>query len=159
MTLLEVARGAWSVVVTIVQIISPFALLWVGWQHTHKETRETEARTNARQLEEAKEQKLLDALAAVTDSVGQANAEIESLRTKLDQYRDDTEELEDSIKHVAALNRLNGRYTHELAQLVVAIGEGVRDQHLDGNITRAITTYRKFESDAIGKLVTDDDPA
>ena len=56
------------------------------------------------------------------------------------------------------MNRLNGQYTHELAQLVMVLAEGLRDQHLDGNITRAVEKYRKFEADALGSIVTGEFP-
>ena len=63
-------------------------------------------------------------------------------------------ELRRTIRHIMKMNRLNGQYTHELAQLVIVLAEGVRDQHLDGNITRAITKYRHFESTALGDYIT-----
>lgn len=158
MTFLEVAQGAWHVIITIAQFLSPFLLLWVGYVHTRKEKKEEKAEKAVEKAEDARYDKLLTAINTVTQSLQESNAEIVALRDDLDQYRTDTETLSKDIAHIAALNRLNGRYTHELAQLVVVIGEGVRDQHLDGNITKAISTYRKFESNVLGSFVADESP-
>lgn len=159
MTFLEVAQGAWSVVITIAQVLSPFLLLWVGYVHTRREKSAEKAEKAAEKAEDAQYDKLLTAIDAVTQSLEASNIEIEALRDDLDSYRADTDTLSKNISHIAALNRLNGRYTHELAQLVVVIGEGVRDQHLDGNITKAISKYRTFESNVLGSFVVDEPPA
>ena len=60
----------------------------------------------------------------------------------------------EAIRSLNRSTRLNGQYVHELAQLVMVLSEGMRDQHLDGNITRAINDYRKFEADALNSLLT-----
>jgi len=159
MDFLEVAKGAWNVIITIAQLASPFLLLWVGYIHTHREKRQEKAEKAQSDAEAIRYKNLLDAIEQVTQSLKTTQTDIDSLRKDLDQYREDLETLSGEISHVAALNRLNGRYTHELAQLVVVIGEGVRDQHLDGNITKAISKYRQFESGVVGSFVTDESPA
>lgn len=159
MTFEEIMQGVWSIAVTIAQLSSPFMLLMVTRKHTKEDKSEQEAKDVQKEAANAasKQKELIDAIGTLTDTLQKNSNDLEKMRQDLQSYRDNTEKLEKNLSHITMLNRMNGRYTHELAQLVMVIGEGIRDQHLDGNITRAIVKYRSFESSVLGDFITGDE--
>lgn len=136
-------------VVLIIQLLTPFFVIFLTVYLNRKEkTRET----NAAKEEERKsaEQK------EINEKLESMGGEIQRLTETLERYHSENETITKSLQHITGLNRTNGRYTHELAQLVMVLAEGLRDQHLDGNITKAISKYRKFETNTLGSYVIGD---
>jgi vacuolar-type H+-ATPase subunit I/STV1 len=143
-------------ITTLLSASTPFIILLLGWWY------------NAQQKKKAKQEKDQQEAAALKKQVDRD--EIESLRKQIEgavsKLNDATNELSKTqaangellrtVQSLSNMNRLNGQYTHELAQLVMVLAEGLRDQHLDGNITKAVAKYRKFEEDALGAMVTGD---
>lgn len=149
--------SAWDVFVFVIQFLSPFAILMITLSVERKNKERDRTRNMADQLEDQKRNELKASMQDAADKLDKATAQINDLSDKLEQYSLQNEELRNTVNHIATLNKLNGRYTHEVAQLVMVLAEGIRDQHLDGNITRAIAKYRKFEQDALGAFITDND--
>lgn len=146
-----------DVVILLIELATPFVVLFI----TFRNDRQTKVRNKLEELnkevDEKNRKELNEALKEAITSLDQARDEITTLSDKITNQSKENEELRKALNHIANLNRLNGKYTHELAQLVMVLAEGIRDQHLDGNITKAIAKYRKFESDALGAIVTGDD--
>ena len=74
--------------------------------------------------------------------------------SRIEELQKHNDEQDEAIATLSQATRMNGQYVHELAQLVMVLSEGMRDQHLDGNITKAINRYRKFESDTLNQFLT-----
>lgn len=122
----------------------------LGIWYTVKESKKKKQEKIEFELEESKRRQL--------------KSEIDSLSDTINELAETVKQLQDSVQNISAvqkrlisINRLNGRYTNELAQLVMTLAEGIRDQHLDGNITRAVMHYRKFESSALASMVSGTD--
>lgn len=146
-----------DVMILLLELATPFVVLFI----TFRNDRQTKVRNKLEELnkevDEKNRKELNEALKEAITSLDQARDEITTLSDKITNQSKENDELRKALNHIASLNRLNGKYTHELAQLVMVLAEGIRDQHLDGNITKAIAKYRKFESDALGAIVTGDD--
>ena len=95
-------------------------------------------------------------LNSIQDAVNTVGSTVASLEKDVKDLKVRDQEQDRIIRSIANTNRVNGQCTYELAQLVMVLSEGMRDQHLDGNITRAIEAYRKFESNALGNFLTGD---
>ena len=95
-------------------------------------------------------------LKSIQDAVNTVGSTVASLEKDVKDLKVRDQEQDRIIRSIANTNRVNGQCTYELAQLVMVLSEGMRDQHLDGNITRAIEAYRKFESNALGNFLTGD---
>lgn len=139
-----------DVLVTMIQLCTPFAVLFITWWYNHKQKTSAKNEETERALADARQKQQNERLENAINALNSA-------RESINKLTDENEELKDQLHHVAAQNRLNGKYTHELAQLIMVLAEGIRDQHLDGNITKAVAKYRKFESDVLGSFITGDD--
>ena len=143
-----------DVFVMLVQLISPFAILWLTIKSNRKDKQHDIERKKEQDAADAKDKQFKEAIEQSQSAVEKAMTEINNLSASIHVNEELNNELRRTIRHIMKMNRLNGQYTHELAQLVIVLAEGVRDQHLDGNITRAITKYRHFESTALGDYIT-----
>lgn len=132
--------GPIQIAATAVQLLTPFIILILGWWYAHKQRSNAEAKETERKLAETERTKITDSLTAATDA--------------LTSTKDEVDQLAANVRSIAAITQLNGRCTSELAQLLMVVAEGLRDQHLDGNITKAVEKYRDFESKEISKLMS-----
>lgn len=132
-----------DVVIKIIQLVTPFATLLLGWWWVHKNKKDDEHKAAERKLAETEREKLNSSLREATEAIKKSKEEIDGMQVAMDQ-----------IRELAAIASLNGKFTSELAQLVMALAEGIRDQHLDGNITSAIDRYRKFEMTELGNIMS-----
>lgn len=104
---------------------------------------------------EADEKKKFDDINA---SIKEVADDLKEVKQEMSILKEQNEIQDKSIRAVVSTNQINGRCTYELAQLVMTLSEGMRDQHLDGNITRAIDQYRRFESGTLGSFLTGKNP-
>lgn len=130
-----------EVIVLLIQLLTPFAVLFLGWRWTRLQSKNSEAKANERKLAEKERSEITKSMTEAT--------------TALNDARDDIEQITKQLHGIAVTTNLNGRCTSELAQLVMVLAEGLRDQHLDGNITRAVEKYRKFEEGEIARIMSD----
>lgn len=119
--------------------------------HTLKEN------ARIKELEEeakAKEKKDLDdRLTKLEESIAKLGEKLEKLEETINDLDSTDGKFDKRFKDLAKQQKLNARYTHELAQLVITIAAGMRDQHLDGNVTNAIDQYHKFEQGILNEFV------
>lgn len=156
-----------SGMITVAQLVTPFLVLFLGWRFTVAQKRndaqkialqkaEIEAKNKEDEIAELKRHALNDQLEAAINGITESKEAIDSMQTAISNLYDITEKLGRTVSNSSVLNRINGQYTSELAQLVTVLAEGLRDQHLDGNITRAVEKYRTFESETLKSMVTGD---
>lgn len=99
----------------------------------------------------AREKKLQEELAAKKKQ--EEDEKFERLRKAVDDLAKAVERLEESVNsHNREINRLSKLskveidYTKSISNVINALAEGLRDNNIDGNVTRALESYRKFES-------------
>lgn len=134
-------------ILDVLGAMTPFIILILGWLYNNQQKKNKKAEEDAAELKKLQEGKQNIDIANAIQRLDQATSDMK-------QQSHDIKQLSNSFATLTALSELNGQYTHELAQLVMVLAEGLRDQHLDGNITRAVEKYRKFEADALGSIVT-----
>ena len=99
----------------------------------------------------AREKKLQEELAAKKKQ--DEDEKFERPRKAVDDLAKAVERLEESVNsHNREINRLSKLskveidYTKSISNVINALAEGLRDNNIDGNVTRALESYRKFES-------------
>ena len=110
-------------------------------------TRKADARI--KKLEEEKknreEQELNDTIRSLQNSIDAVSKQLDETESTLASMREYDRIVQSSIEELKTSHKISTEFTQELAQLVTVLAEGMRDQHLDGNITRAISSYREFQ--------------
>lgn len=110
-------------------------------------TRKADARI--KKLEEEKknreEQELNDTIRSLQNSIDAVSKQLDETESTLASMREYDRVVQSSIEELKTSHKISTEFTQELAQLVTVLAEGMRDQHLDGNITRAISSYREFQ--------------
>lgn len=110
-------------------------------------TRKADARI--KKLEEEKknreEQELNNTIRSLQDSIDAVSKQLDDTESTLASMREYDRFVQSSIEELKTSHKISTEFTQELAQLVTVLAEGMRDQHLDGNITRAISSYREFQ--------------
>lgn len=145
---------------TFLQIIAGFSgPIIVAWftakmNKTAKENArikelEEEKRENERLALKARMDKFSDDLTALSRQVSELSEAVDGL-TRVD------EKFGEKVDAIARQQKMIGKYTHKLAHLVITIAGGMRDNHLDGNITSAIDDYHQFEQETLAKMMGND---
>lgn len=110
-------------------------------------TRKADARI--KKLEEEKknreEQELNNTIRSLQNSIDAVSKQLDETERTLASMREYDRIVQSSIEELKTSHKISTEFTQELAQLVTVLAEGMRDQHLDGNITRAISNYREFQ--------------
>lgn len=110
-------------------------------------TRKADARI--KKLEEEKknreEQELNNTIRSLQNSIDAVSKQLNDTESTLASMREYDRFVQSSIEELKTSHKISTEFTQELAQLVTVLAEGMRDQHLDGNITRAISSYREFQ--------------
>lgn len=145
----------WLQVVSVFgAIMSPILVAIIGARSeiTNRNTKKIHDLEAEAKAKEAKE--LKDELKSINASIQSVQEKLEVLDGRIEELQKHNDEQDEAIATLSQATRMNGQYVHELAQLVMVLSEGMRDQHLDGNITKAINRYRKFESDTLNQFLT-----
>ena len=79
------------------------------------------------------------------NSIDAVSKQLDDTENTLASMREYDRFVQSSIEELKTSHKISTEFTQELAQLVTVLAEGMRDQHLDGNITRAISSYREFQ--------------
>lgn len=110
-------------------------------------TRKADARI--KKLEEEKknreEQELNNTIRTLQNSIDAVSKQLDDTEKRLASMQEYDRIVQTSIEELKTSHKISTEFTQELAQLVTVLAEGMRDQHLDGNITRAISSYREFQ--------------
>lgn len=101
-----------------------------------------------------REKEIDQKLQALSDTLGKIDGRIDQLEGEMAKQRETDAKLMDDLRELAERHQVTAEYVHNVSTLITVLAEGMRDQHLDGNITNAIAVYRKFESDVLNRLMT-----
>ena len=103
---------------------------------------------------EERQKKLDDKFEELSGKIDALAGRIEGVEKSVESLQRTDKATKDSILEMSRQQHVNSEYVYELSKLITVIAEGIRDQHLDGNITNAVTAFRKFERDTLSQLIT-----
>lgn len=147
-----------SILSLISAFASPIIVAYIGIRGERNNKNNEKIRKLQEEKNEREKQDLQEQLKSINDSITSIKGDVKSIKGDIRTIRDHDDKQDEEIAKINKATRLNGMYTHELAQLVMVLSEGMRDQHLDGNITKAITHYQQFENNALKSMITGDGP-
>lgn len=142
--------------VSFLQVLTPIIVAAIGLRSEWNSKKNEKLKRLEQQEKEQERADLDKKFDELHSQLSQILTDTKEIHTQIASLKTQNELQDRAIKSLGITNRINGQYTHELAQLVTVLAEGMRDQHLDGNITRAIDAYRKFESTTLGSVLTGD---
>ena len=114
-----------------------------------------EAEKKAAKLAQAEREKDIDQkLKDLSDKIDKIDGCVSGVETQVVALQKADEDTLADLRELTQHMRINGNYIHELSKIVTVLAEGMRDQHLDGNVTAAVTAFRTFERDTLSQLIT-----
>ena len=155
-----------EIVIKVISCITPFALLIMGWVYTSairkrdkredaNKKLEEEKKAAEKKEQEEKEEKREQLIKDQNDKIDALAQDIASMKVMIEEAHKADLQTDKKINRLAISGDMTSTKVSELATVVMALAEGLRDQHLDGNITRAVEKYRKYESDTLNRVVHD----
>ena len=135
---------------TVMSIVTPLIILILGWIYVANQKKSEKIEKLETKVDDSEASKLKKQLATIEDLCRANSSAVDALNRVVRELSTQQQQLQIS-------NKINGKCTRELAYLVTALSEGLRDNHLDGNITSAVNRYKKFEHEILGQLMTGDE--
>lgn len=141
-------------VTTVLGFLGPILVVVVSARM--EQNRKADARVKELENEKrAKEDKeLKDTIDEIKNEVKKINSRVNDLDHIMKDLQTFDQETQDDLRTLSRTHQLTSTYIHQLAQLVTVLAEGMRDQHLDGNVTQAINEYRNFEHTTLTNLMS-----
>lgn len=134
----------------VLDVVLPIIILVAGWAWMSRQKRSDKIESLEGQVDDAQMLKLKKQLETIEDLCKANSSAVDVLNRVVREISSQQQMLQNS-------NKINGKCTRELAYLVTVLSEGLRDNHLDGNITAAVNRYKKFEYEILGQLMTGED--
>lgn len=142
----------------LLDFAGPIAVVVFGGIMTARQTREQKENSRIKELEkqesDRKEKELQQKFDGINQNLAVVNDRLSDLSSKIEKMEGIDERYEESLKYLKKQHALSWQYTHELAQLLMVLAAGMRDQHLDGNITKAIARCQDFEHKTLSQFMT-----
>lgn len=137
----------------ILGFIAPLAAIWLTarTERSRKDREKSEQDKEEKREKEIKE--LKEMIGAVDKKVDRVDGELKVLQGTVDWMKRYDEQVQDDIKTLSKYHERNGKYVNQLAHVLMTLAEGMRDQHLDGNITAAVNSYREFEHTQMTEMI------
>lgn len=140
-------------ILKVVSAVTPFLLLVMGWMYTSA-TRKRDKREEAnKKTADDKEKERKEQIDNQTKKIDNLIVDISELKKDMAQYHQVDLDTIKKINALANAGEMTSTKLSELASVVMVLAEGLRDQHLDGNITKAVEKYRKYESDTSNAML------
>ncbi len=125
----------------------------MGWMYTSA-TRKRDKREEAnKKTADDKEKERKEQIDNQTKKIDDLIGDISELKKDMAQYHQVDLDTIKKINALANAGEMTSTKLSELASVVMVLAEGLRDQHLDGNITKAVEKYRKYESDTSNAML------
>jgi len=137
---------------TILNFASPVVVLIVSAKIERRQRKEADAKKEKAEADSKRDEEMKKLIQGLTDDIKEIKEKLGDVDSTIQSLQSYDETVKDDMHSMSQSQQINAQYVHELAELVMTLAEGMRDQHLDGNITRAIASLRAFEHDTLTKL-------
>lgn len=132
-------------IMKIVSAVTPFLLLIMGWIYTSTTKKRDKRDQSNMETEKKREEERRKQIDEQTEKIGALANEISDLKNVMEKAHAVDVATNAKINALADAGNITSTKVSNLASLVMTLAEGLRDQHLDGNITKAVEKYRNFE--------------
>ena len=108
----------------------------------------------AKKKEESEKVELREMITTLNGKVDKMDSDLRIVRDEIDTMQRVDRGVQKDLQTLSLSYERNGKSIHQLAGLVIVLAEGMRDSHLDGNISSACQAYRDFESKQFEELMS-----
>lgn len=136
----------------VLTFASPIAVLLVSANIERRQKKEADAKAERQKADDKRDEENKKLIADLTANIQEIKDRLESVDGSIQALQGYDKTVKEDMHSFSQSQQISAQYVHELAELVMTLAEGMRDQHLDGNITRAIASLRAFEHDTLTKL-------
>ena len=144
-----VDASVWENIRDITAVATPLLLAIVTFM-SERSRRESKRNIELRdELDKQNEKKRQERDNKIDENFELITATLNDLCEKHKVIHDIQEQQQDEINKITQLNELNMKRLRASEAVIIALAEGMRDQHLDGNITSAVAKYRSIEAESL----------
>ena len=137
----------------IIGLGASIVLLLVTNRINRRNKKEDDARAEAQEVHKKEMKEIMDLIKSLKDDVDAVRVETDGIKDELEAMRKFDLSVKSSLKHVSSKHETFGKYISQIGNVVMTLAEGMRDEHLDGNITAAIQSFRKFEREQLNDYI------
>lgn len=130
----------------VVNAISAIIVAVIGYFGVRNATRSAREKKLQEQIEADEKRRSAEAQDQIIETLEKLSGRVDDLAKTLIKIQKDNEHQNHDIDQVSKLSKIGMDYTRSISNVVTALAEGLRDNNIDGNVTRALETYRAFES-------------
>lgn len=144
-----VDASMWETIRDITAVVTPLLLAIVTFM-SERSRRESKRNLELRdEIDKQNEKKRQERDTKIDENFERITNTLGDLCEKHEALRDIQEKQQDEINKITQLNELNMKRLRASEAVIIALAEGMRDQHLDGNITSAVAKYRSIEAESL----------
>lgn len=124
----------------------PIMVVWVTakMNRTTRDREEKEAESLKKQQErDEKVQNSIDALSTKVDSM---DTELASVKSSIEEMKRMDAKVHTDLAMLNRYHEMNVKHIQKVSNTLVQIGEGLRDQNIDGRFTSSVNELRTFET-------------
>lgn len=144
----------------LLAFLSPIILAFIASRQEKERERakkeselETEQREKAAEAQKQQSEMLCGMITDLHDEVSQVRSDVDDMHATVRSMQDTDREIRQDISTLRMAQERSTAQSHELSKLVIVLGEGLRDQHLDGTLTEAVADYRAYEREQLHDLM------
>ena len=138
----------------ILGVVGPILLLLISAKIERRNKKEDQNREAERKDRQKETDDLKEMIKDLKGDVQKIDTEVTTLRSTVSQMQQYDNTVREDLQAVSQYHERTGKYVSELGNVVMTLAEGMRDEHLDGNITAAVASYRKFEREQLDALMS-----
>lgn len=135
-------------------LVGPILVIYVGAKMEFSRRDAAKLKKLEQESTDKKEKELQEKFDSLMSKIDKISAKVDDLEGQIQTMKDVDQEYQESLDKLSKSHQISNEYVHQMAQLVMVLAEGMRDQHLDGNITKAIASYRDFEQQTLSHFMT-----
>lgn len=130
----------------ILGFAGPIMVVWVSAKmNQDQKTRDSEERQR-KQDQADRDQRFADSLDALGRKVDRLDAELSSVKTTVEGMERMDAKVHTDLAMLNRYHEVNVKHIQQVSNVVTTIGEGLRDNNIDGKLTSAVTNLRNFET-------------
>ena len=138
-----------------ISLIGPFFVVWYTIRLERKKSDEEERRKQAIEEAAKRENALNQTLADLRNELEEVRDEVANLRLTVGDMQTYDRQVRHDLMVLTKHHERNWDYMVALGELVSELASGMRDKHLDGNITAALAHFHSFEKKLLSDLASE----
>ena len=124
----------------------PIMVVWVSAKMTQNQKANEQTAAQKEKDQAEREQKFTEAIDTVSQKVDRLDAELCSIKATVEDMQRMDAKVHTDLAMLNKYHEVNVKHIQQVSNVVTTIGEGLRDNNIDGRFTTAVTNLRNFES-------------